>query len=127
MGAGTLSAGCVKQDAESWCCVVLPAARCRGDALPAHLHPLDALPLTGCPALLLPAHHKCCSNREEVVRLQKRAPGEATPPPSARSVSALAGQAAEATRALGFAEAKRVAGGLVVAILACWCGWHPAT
>ncbi|PRW59267.1 phosphatase 2C 3 [Chlorella sorokiniana] len=50
-------------------------------------------------------------NREEVVRLQKRAPGEATPPPSARSVSTMAGEAAEATRALGFAEAKRAAGG----------------
>ncbi|KAL4434377.1 hypothetical protein ABPG75_000818 [Micractinium tetrahymenae] len=50
-------------------------------------------------------------NREELVRLQRRAPGEATPPAPAGSGGGEAGQTGEPTRALGFMEAKRQAGG----------------
>ncbi|KAI3439027.1 hypothetical protein D9Q98_001438 [Chlorella vulgaris] len=50
------------------------------------------------------------SNKEELVRLQKRSSAEATPP-GAAARSGGAGQQGSVTRALGFTEAKRQAGG----------------
>lgn len=72
-----------------------------------------SMPYTLCtsPLCQISTPHPPCSNREEKVRQQKRAPGEATPPRSATvSGGGEAGGAAEATRALGFMEVKSQAG-----------------
>lgn len=59
------------------------------------------------PVYLIAFFH--CSNKEELVRLQKRSSAEATPP-GAAARSGGAGQQGSVTRALGFTEAKRQAG-----------------
>lgn len=59
----------------------------------------------------------CASrNREELVRLQRRAPGEATPPGPAGTSGSETVQAGEPTRALGFMEAKRQGGGVMTIV-----------
>jgi hypothetical protein len=89
-------------------------------AAPAHSVPMPISPLP--PPFNISSHPPAftpnpallpCSNKEELVRLQHRAPGEATPPRAATAEAGLRGKALpETTRALGFMDAKRQAGGL---------------